>query len=222
MEIAINDLLENSFVITIDDQRYNEFVNNFKHAGFDLLPRRFDGFAIPNGMYKNVGLIKTKNYCNCSLSHIAIVKYAKMMNMPYVCIFEDDAYPCKGIQEQFKRLISMIPYDADIVKLGFTRYVDKAKVFDSNGELSLLKNENSWGSHAYIVFSKYYDKYIENYHKDMLADGMVLNDVDASIFVPNDILFMQYQIQDSMHNTNKRQAEYFGKDYILRHFGVKL
>jgi GR25 family glycosyltransferase involved in LPS biosynthesis len=30
-------------------------------------------------------------------SHIEVVKLAKKNNLPYICIFEDDAYPQKDI-----------------------------------------------------------------------------------------------------------------------------
>ena len=32
---------------------------------------------------------------NCILSHVALIRMAKALDLPFITIFEDDAYPCK-------------------------------------------------------------------------------------------------------------------------------
>lgn len=39
MKIELNDLLDKSFVISIDDARLNFFYEQFKSAGFEKLPK---------------------------------------------------------------------------------------------------------------------------------------------------------------------------------------
>lgn len=45
MNIELNDILKNSFVITVDDERYDAFVKNFADAGLNTpSPQKFVGF----------------------------------------------------------------------------------------------------------------------------------------------------------------------------------
>lgn len=43
---------------------------------------------------------------NCSLGHLAIIKMAKCLDLPFVVIFEDDAYPCIDIKTKLIKYLS--------------------------------------------------------------------------------------------------------------------
>ena len=72
--ITLQELLDHSFVITINDNRFNNFCKIFQEHNLNPLPKRFNGFTIPNDIFKEAGFIKTSNICNCSFSHISIIK----------------------------------------------------------------------------------------------------------------------------------------------------
>ena len=46
---------------------------------------------------------------------------AKAMNLPFISIFEDDAYPCDKVEEKLKDALEHIPNDADCVVLGYNK-----------------------------------------------------------------------------------------------------
>ena len=80
MKISINDFLRNSYVITIDDERYNIFKLLFSKCFYsDIVPKRFNGFVQSD----------LKSTYKCMLSHVAIVRMVKSMNLPFVVIFEE-------------------------------------------------------------------------------------------------------------------------------------
>jgi hypothetical protein len=119
-KITLQELLNHSFVITINDERFDNFCKVFQEHGLNPLPKRFNGFTLPNDIYKDIGLIKTSNHCNCSFSHAAIIKTAESLDWPFVCIFEDDAYPHKDIIIKFQNVLNDIPNAIDMIKLGYT------------------------------------------------------------------------------------------------------
>ena len=90
MKIDINNLLENSFYITIDNRKAVVIDEFFKQNNMLPIPHRFYGFKNPD--------IKSGPY-KCMMSHAALIKLAKSLNLPFICIFEDDAYPCNNIYD---------------------------------------------------------------------------------------------------------------------------
>ena len=51
-------------------------------------------------------------YQRCTKSHISAIEYAKRRKMPYVLIFEDDAYPCIDCFKHLDAYAKSIPNDA--------------------------------------------------------------------------------------------------------------
>ena len=119
-KITLQELLDHSFVITINDERFNNFCKVFQEHNLNPLPKRFNGFTLPNDIYKDIGLIKSSNICNCSFSHASIIKTVQSLDWPFVCIFEDDAYPHKDIINKFQNVLNDIPNNIDMMKLGYT------------------------------------------------------------------------------------------------------
>lgn len=189
MKISINDFLRNSYVITIDDERYNIFKLLFSKCFYsDIVPKRFDGFVQSD----------LKSTYKCMLSHVAIVRMAKSMNLPFVVIFEDDAYPCIDIKRKLEKQLEIIP-QCNIALLGWNKY-DSCNCIDN---LWNSLNKWAWGSHAYIVFNCAYDSYIETYDKNpyMVADSF-FGFYGNKTIMPKDNLFIQYNITKSMNGYN--------------------
>ena len=48
------------------------------------------------------GMTKNPKYgaLGCGVSHAALVKYADLLNLDFIAIFEDDAYPCDNIMDR--------------------------------------------------------------------------------------------------------------------------
>jgi len=91
----------------------------------------------------------------CGMSHATLVKYAQLCNLDFICIFEDDAYPCDDITSKLKQYLIGIPDDCDILKIGWNR------IYNNENALNEKFNQKpkSWGTFAYIVFKKYYKQY---------------------------------------------------------------
>lgn len=218
---SINDLLQNSFVISINNKRYNDFCNIFNQYKLNTpLPKLFNGFELKNGINKLAGFIKTNNVINCSLSHEALIKYGKMMNLPYMCIFEDDALPCYNIYDKLIAVINELPEDADMLKLGAIKFQkNNMKVLNCN----LCINNDTWGSHAYIIFKKYYDRYITNIETTPIADLLAMNDNKAKIYCVVEPLFIQ-GIFDGLHTTNPydEQILSYSKEWLTKNFNISI
>ena len=50
----------------------------------------------------------------------SLIKKAKSNNLPYILVFEDDAYPCIDCQNKFEQYLKCIPKDASMVILGWS------------------------------------------------------------------------------------------------------
>lgn len=51
-------------------------------------------------------------------SHLMIVSMAKTMQLPFVCIFEDDAVGCINCKNKLEQVLNNIPEDTDVLMLG--------------------------------------------------------------------------------------------------------
>ena len=54
-----------------------------------------------------------------SLSHASLVRLAQSLNLPFICIFEDDAYPSKNIINDLTSVLTDLPDDIDVLRLGW-------------------------------------------------------------------------------------------------------
>jgi GR25 family glycosyltransferase involved in LPS biosynthesis len=215
-KITLQELLDHSFVITINDERFDNFCKVFQEHGLNSLPKRFNGFMLPNNIYKDIGLIKTSNICNCSFSHAAIIKTVEALDWSFVCIFEDDAYPHKDIINKLQNILSNIPDDVDMIKLGYLIIKNKNDLNILNNKL-FYSNAKTTGSHAYIIFKKYYSIYQKIFNKNATADLLLMNSKN-NILTVKDNLFVQYNLCDSydkLHNTN-----IFLKNCNLNNFNI--
>lgn len=193
MKITLQDLLTNAFVISIDSLRYSIFCDTFNKYKLNCpMPELYTGFTVPNGTFDDAGFSKTTNVLNCTLSHLALIKYAQFKNLPFICIFEDDAYPRKDIIEKLEYYMSDIPDDTDVLKLGS---IKTHSVIKQRGkfEYSITR-----GTHAYIVFNRYYQRYIDTISLGhIIVDHTATNaykiNKDYNILNTKENLFIQYQ-----------------------------
>jgi hypothetical protein len=77
--------------------------------------------------------------------------------MPYVVIFEDDAYPCINCKDKLKEVFENISNDIGFILLGWSNHVGSYQKFDDN--FNKIESLIS-GSHSYIIFEKCYDEYL--------------------------------------------------------------
>lgn len=186
--ISPDSLMKNAYVITINKDRYMQFIKLF--YTFKNKPQPIYGSTIAD---------KTKVE-NCLLSHIRIVKIAKELKMPYVCIFEDDAYPQDNIYEIIDDYLNAIPYDANLVLLGFSSYNKSQQIITK--PFNKITTGTISGAHAYILFQSAYDDYLKYFndksHK-RIADCYVFQAIKNS-YVIDYPLFIQYSQNKSMNN----------------------
>ena len=188
MNIRLDDFFDKTFFITIDESRKKRFEKIFRKCF------SFNGYGFPHAFwgYFNDDLKPTYK---CALSHASIIKLAKAMDFPFVVIFEDDAYPCKYVEKELKKILHDVPDDADMLVLGYNKLKSLIRVNDRISKLSGFL----WGSHAYVIFNKAYTDYLIRYNKNpqLVADdyfGTMRN-----VYVVNSNLFIQSNESKSMN-----------------------
>ena len=217
--LSSKEILSNSFVVSIDYRRYNAFVSEFKKESIPIIPKKFIGYELTNeyllGSFKILVDLKSQpihgvlennlslihSLCN-SASHFAIVQHAMLNDMPFVTIFEDDAVPVKGCIEKLNAYCSDIPDDTDVLRIGYAKNGRKNQIdamkchYLRCPENLIIKNLS--GSHAYIVFKKYYRRFIENNKNLPRCDYVKINPTpDKVVYALKEPLFVQHNIMES-------------------------
>jgi hypothetical protein len=88
------------------------------------------------------------------------------LDWPYVCIFEDDAYPIENINNELDYYLREIPSSCACLILGNSRILNASDFNDR-----LFNHVSSYGSQSYIVFQEYYDKYVRFLDNSKYADA---------------------------------------------------
>lgn len=150
--LTFDNLFKCSFVVSVNDKRYRWYKKVFKFFG--LPPSEKVGEKVKG----------QKPEYNCGMNHIECVRLAKERNYPYCLIFEDDAYPRKDIVEklnfyidEFNRQDNITRY-TDVLYLGFFTFEKCGTLVP--GLQNFNRTTKHWSSHAYIVFNKFYDKFL--------------------------------------------------------------
>lgn len=190
MNLTTQDLLKHSLVINIDDERLKWFKKVFKFHGLTPMPRKFQGTTL---------WYNSPQY-NCYLSHRNAILTAKKRKWPYVCVFEDDAYPCVNVVEEIDKYLRLLPDDCQVLSLG-NIMMWAANADDPN----FYRSYQIYGAHAYVVFQSAYDKYIQMLDKAPEGDGAFYSRFDDilpkdSFYMPKKNLFLQYNNAKSMNN----------------------
>lgn len=211
--------MRNSFVVTIDSERFNAFRSEFLSANFqeELLPKKFIGYEIVDEYLTNefkpifdLQFSKVRGYLEQELrkfyrifnnaSHFAIVQHAKLNDLPFVTIFEDDAVPVKDCIEKLNAYCSYVPDDTDVLRLGYTiphRKLLRGEYVPPEPDENGFIQSRFFGSHAYIVFKKYYQQFLESNKYQPHCDIDKINPgPDKVVYALKEPLFVQYNLLD--------------------------
>lgn len=212
MKLSTEEILNNSFVVTIDSERVSRFNSFFEEQGLTI-PRTFIGYELTEDFvikqFQCVARLKRQDkqlllkqelknfsYISNNASQWSIVQLAKFANLPFVTIFEDDAKPAENLKEKLDFLCSDIPDETDVLRLGYCPqfprptfpYMTKSALPHSDN----LIVKNLSGAQAYIVFARYYDRFIIENKKQPRTDFNKINpSPDKNVFALKESLFSQ-------------------------------
>ncbi len=115
----------------------------------------------------------------CAMSHIAVIKHAKEMGHPAICVFEDDVIFCDDFQERIEYIENLDGFEFDILSLG--GHFPKEEITGLYARPSEWKNmyrvREHGGTYALIFTEKTYDYIIRNWNYNMGADEFYGNHV---------------------------------------------
>ena len=217
MYLTTSQIMQNSLVVSIDNERFLAFQEAFQKEKLQV-PKKFVGYEIMNKSFisqfqsfrymlldKRRGVVKQdmkiKNAICNNVSHWSIVQIAKFTDMPFVTIFEDDAMPVEGCATRLDSLCSDIPDEIDVLRLGycsqFKRPLGQGVIDSAIPHSDNLIVKNLSGSHAYIVFKRYYDHFIEDNKFQPRCDFRKINPSrDKNVFALKESLFNQINLKD--------------------------
>ena len=116
-----------------------------------------------------------------------------------------------------QNILDALPDDVDLLKLGHLGSLNTPTNIDNNFEYA-----KTYGSHAYVVFKKYYDRYIEMSKKDLHIDRSSMNkNQEYKVYSTKKILFMQRDngFSDVLHD-NKMYYDLLKKQGQLDDFDL--
>lgn len=190
-------------MITIDEKRHQRFNKIFEYHDLLPLPFRFWGVVDKDNTPVH----------NCYMAHRNAIMKAKELDWPFVCIFEDDAYPCNNVRNDLEDILKKIPATCLVFHLGWTTYkVGRCDTFNDD----FITKFVSWGTGSYVVLREAYDRYIKIMDEYKEADGVFFSEVEHDIlkkntfFAPRKRFFLQFNGKEgSMHLPNA--GYYLGK-----------
>lgn len=200
---------ENAYCLSCNLNRFHYLQKCFDVVGLQS-PKLFPGVIVKNGAQ------------GCLLGHIGIVMMARCMNLPYVVVYEDDAYPCLDVVSKFNSLIEELDtidsnwgmlaigrsgetscWDGPIEKFWTTYRSDtsrnslKSKVsYIGKNFISIPKNSN--GSHSYIVRNWCYNEWLYSLLKNKYSDIAMAqcNFKKNKVYWTKELLFATKQIDN--------------------------
>lgn len=194
--------LANNFCITCNIKKF-QFQNNlFQKFNLPKL-NIFQAFSMPNKVY------------GCTLSHMACVNTAMYRHMPYVVIFEDDAYPRKDILEYSKKALANLPPDWDVLKieeLRFRAIPEKKKEYFNEYWFTCVNTIKTCGvgSAAYIINSKFYDKYVKMHLACdfKIPADCIFNKAGCKLYFASKMWFLQHMLhgEQTIHQTTPQNT----------------
>lgn len=217
MRLTTEQILQNSFAVTIDGERFAQLEQAFQKENL-IVPHKFVGYSALDtfliNQFQSLKRLEIKNNTSFlkqelkifyaifnNVSHWTIVQMAKFADMPFVTIFEDDAVPVENLKEKLDDLCSDIPDETDVLRLGycpqFERALGQAIIDNAIPHSNNLIVKNLSGSHAYIVFKRYYDRFIEDNKKQPRCSFKKINPtLDKNVFALKESLFNQVNLKE--------------------------
>lgn len=174
MTLTIADLMSHSYVLTQGGDGLRRFNEMFGRYGLLPLPAPYVGRRVDRGSRE---FAKNRHFIAAHVSHLEIVEQARRNGWPFVCIFEDDALPCRAVLQKLERCLRKIPDDAYLLRLGYVPFDGRFAMERTDSDIERLTSpryiENYLGgSHAYIVFSSFYEenaRMLETYRTTLSA-----------------------------------------------------
>ena len=207
MKLSCSQILQNSFVITIDKQRLLTMHKLFRRNGLSPSPNVIFG-CIDS---------RLSHVQRCAQSHVNAVQHAKQIDLPFVVVFEDDAYPCIDCAAKLQKCFVNMPDNAQLILLGWSSF--------PNGTQSTYRPFNriqTWkisGAHAYVLMKQSYDVWLSFFRRNpyATADNMIFQSVPNS-YILDKPLFIQYSQKCSM---NRHSGYIYFGDHRLPPPGFK-
>lgn len=163
---TFDDLLRNSFVLSISDVQCQFFYDNMSKLNLKNMPIRMQGFNKQE--FGNIELNQL-----AMLSHVQTIHLAKALNLPFVVIFEDDSiFDLKNYTiSQIDEVVRHIPCKCNILSFGWFKKEDKeihvVNNLDFDKNIFDTERKHLWGCNAYIIFEHAYDLLLQ--HLDVWA-----------------------------------------------------
>lgn len=150
------------------------------------------------------GLIENKNSLACLLSHIEIIKQAKVNGYNKILIFEDDVIFSENFAKEIKKIKSL---DWNLLYLGASQF----DWSDINIENGYYKSKNTLGSFAYSIKSEVFDYIIEIFESQKLSVDNSLGVFQKSSIAKSYTIFPNIvisKVSDSNIRESKDLEEY--------------
>lgn len=182
----------------------------------------FDGQQILNPSLKSLTRAPLKAFANfnsnrpkylpgmlcCSLSHIAVMKYAQMLDLKGVLILEDDVILSPDFADRLK-LLEEVPDDAQIIYIGAISTNDKlSKKYKVSEHVWDAQRMSLYATHSFIVTRAGYTAVIkkmmesEDTCDSLLVEGIINKEFKAYALVP----FCTYQLEGVSEIDNRKKT----------------
>ena len=197
---------ENAFCLSCNLDRFHYLQKCFESVGLNP-PRLFPGMIHPVAGYKG-----------CTLGHQGMIMMARCLNLKYIVIYEDDAYPRPDVIKKFNEIMDELEtINWQILVLGrngeFSGFDGKSEDFwrfyktdiERNSLKSIAKDvtirtidipRNPNGSHAYIIKREAYNEWLKILTTHQFVDISLgsQNWSKNRILWTKELLFVQKQI----------------------------
>lgn len=197
---------ENAFCLSCNLDRYHYLQKCFTAVGLRY-PQLFPGVIHPTAGYKG-----------CTLGHQGLMMMGRCLNLPYMVIYEDDAYPRPDVISKFNEIMDELEnINWQVLVLGrngeFSGFDGKSedfwRLYKTAEERNSLKSiaqdvtlrtidipRNPNGSHAYIIKRQAYNEWLNILTSHQFVDISLgsLNWKKNRILWTKELLFVQKQI----------------------------
>lgn len=203
------ELDKNAFCLSCNLERFHYLQKCFDAVGLKS-PSLFPGAVTKIGAQ------------GCILGHLSMVMMARCLNLPYLVVYEDDAYPRPDVVTKFDLLINKletIDFNWGILVLGrngeFSAWNNTPELFWSMNRTDAERNShkslatiieddfisiprNSNGSHAYIVNRCCYNEWLRSLLNNRYSDlALGQNNFKYhKVYWTKELLFCQKQIDE--------------------------
>ncbi len=138
--MTIEELFAHSVCISDSPERREIMRHSFAFAGLPI-PPMIRGMRIAAVYGDGRKYYHRGTFCApcCTAAHLQCINMAEFLGWPFVCIFEDDAWPCLNCRTALEKELANIP-ESGVRFIGWCART----------------NDLFYGTHAYVVFADCY------------------------------------------------------------------